>query len=145
MAHEIGHNLNMDHDFVGSDVNAVRRDSQGNSCTKIGGVMDYYGTVSKWSTCSVEDFQSYFNRVSASGTFCMATDTQVTTTTTRSTTTTTRSTTTRTTTRSTTRTTTRSTTTRTTTRSTTTTSASGDFFFKKYFHWIIHSPRRFFL
>ena len=72
MAHEIGHNLGMSHDFVGSDPNAVRYDSLGNSCTKVGGVMDYYGTVDKWSTCSAEDFQNYYNARASN--FCMATD-----------------------------------------------------------------------
>jgi hypothetical protein len=40
MAHEVGHNTGMLHDFddqTGND----RYDSQGNSCTNIGGVMDY--------------------------------------------------------------------------------------------------------
>ena len=41
MAHEIGHNLNMNHDFTGS-AGTPRYDSQGNLCTNTGGVMDYY-------------------------------------------------------------------------------------------------------
>jgi len=45
-AHELGHNLGMQHDFNGSPGNP-RYDSQGNSCTNIGGVMDYYQTVSR--------------------------------------------------------------------------------------------------
>jgi hypothetical protein len=47
----------MSHDFTGAPGNP-RYDSFGNSCTNIGGVMDYYQTVSQWSSCSNEDFQS---------------------------------------------------------------------------------------
>ena len=55
LAHEVGHNLGMEHDFVGAPGNN-RYDSQGRLCTGIGGVMDYYGEVFQWSTCSIEDF-----------------------------------------------------------------------------------------
>lgn len=61
VAHEIGHNMNMSHDFDGQP-GKVRKDSKGNTCSGIGGVMDYYGTVNKWSTCSVEDFTALVNR-----------------------------------------------------------------------------------
>ena len=57
LAHEVGHNLGMQHDFDGAPGNP-RYDSVGNLCTGIGGVMDYYGEVFQWSTCSVEDFES---------------------------------------------------------------------------------------
>ena len=40
MAHELGHNLNMKHDVI-DGTNAPRFDKSGNSCTGIGGVMDY--------------------------------------------------------------------------------------------------------
>ena len=40
MAHEVGHNTGMFHDFDGNPENP-RYDSQGNSCTNIGGIMDY--------------------------------------------------------------------------------------------------------
>jgi hypothetical protein len=41
MAHEVGHNTGMNHDFNGSPGNN-RYDSYGRSCTNLGGVMDYY-------------------------------------------------------------------------------------------------------
>ena len=42
MAHEIGHNLNMNHDFDGTP-GVTRTCSTDNSiCTNIGGIMDYY-------------------------------------------------------------------------------------------------------
>ena len=56
MAHEVGHNTGMDHDFNGSAGNP-RYDSQGRTCTNIGGIMDYFqDPYSRWSTCSNEDF-----------------------------------------------------------------------------------------
>ncbi len=46
MAHEVGHNVGMGHDFDGAPV-YPRYDSQGNSCTNIGGVMDYRSPVTR--------------------------------------------------------------------------------------------------
>jgi hypothetical protein len=40
VAHEIGHNLGMYHDFLNEDTNQTRSDSQGATCHNIGGVMD---------------------------------------------------------------------------------------------------------
>merc|ERR1719361_2092493 len=46
IAHEMGHNLGMRHDFG-------RKDSRGKSCY---GYMDYKDDTNYWSRCSVEDF-----------------------------------------------------------------------------------------
>merc|ERR1711894_791287 len=46
IAHEMGHNLGMRHDFQ-------RTDSKGRNCY---GYMDYKDDANYWSTCSVEDF-----------------------------------------------------------------------------------------
>ena len=40
LAHEFGHNVNMDHDF-GESKKIPRFDSKGNACTGIGSIMDY--------------------------------------------------------------------------------------------------------
>jgi len=74
MSHELGHNLGMPHDFINpiSTPKTIRRDSKGNSCTDIYGVMDY-GQAKIWSTCSVEQFTAYYNEiVNKTGKFCMA-------------------------------------------------------------------------
>ena len=46
IAHEMGHNLGMRHDFG-------RKDSRGKNCY---GYMDYKDSTNYWSKCSVEDF-----------------------------------------------------------------------------------------
>ena len=51
IAHEIGHNLNMPHDFHGSDKNNARTDKRGNKCY---GYMDYFPNTNFWSSCNVE-------------------------------------------------------------------------------------------
>ena len=59
MAHELGHNLGMEHDFEDDDPQKPRVDSQGTACTGIGSIMDYAkyneGNKRQWSSCSVED------------------------------------------------------------------------------------------
>ena len=47
MAHEIAHNLNIDHDFL--DINATdnRYSRNGTLCSGSGGVMDYYNDIAK--------------------------------------------------------------------------------------------------
>ena len=75
ICHELGHNLGMNHDFIDPFTNpkTIFRDSNGVSCTDTNGVMDYYVTVQKWTTCSVERFtQHYNNVVNSDGQFCMA-------------------------------------------------------------------------
>ena len=53
IAHEIGHNLNMPHDFIGSNKNNARTDKRGNKCY---GYMDYFPNTNYWSPCNVEAF-----------------------------------------------------------------------------------------
>ena len=68
-AHEIGHNLGLRHDFdfqkngPGTKYNVPRSDSKGKKCTKINSIMDYPtdGVRNKWSTCSPEDFEEFYN------------------------------------------------------------------------------------
>ena len=65
----MGHNLGMVHDFLDKEGKVPRFDSKGNPCSKIGGIMDYYGASNIWSTCSVEDFTAYYNSVDP---YCLA-------------------------------------------------------------------------
>jgi len=62
IAHEIGHNLGMFHDFTNSRGN---RYENGQLCTNVGGYMDYTQTPTKWSDCSVGDFTRYYNFVNS--------------------------------------------------------------------------------
>ena len=61
IAHEIGHNLGMKHDFKGSKYKVL----DGKQCK---GYMDYDDSTNYWSHCSVRDFKSYINRQSR---FCL--------------------------------------------------------------------------
>jgi hypothetical protein len=74
LAHELGHNLGMLHDFTGvyASPKKVLLDSKGQTCTDIGGVMDYYVTVTRWSSCSNEFFYKLYNsEVQKKGNFCL--------------------------------------------------------------------------
>jgi len=62
IVHEIGHNLGMNHDFVGRPGN-MRRASNGASCTGIRAFMDYVGNPYQWSPCSNEDFNRYYRSI----------------------------------------------------------------------------------
>ena len=66
VAHEIGHNLNMEHDF-GKDESKTRFCKTDNSaCTGINGIMDYWypnhGLTLIWTCCSRYDYTIYFNQ-----------------------------------------------------------------------------------
>merc|ERR1712113_684626 len=67
LAHEIGHNLGMAHDF-GDSQSDPRYSSSGELCTNNGGYMDYLQNPYRWTSCSVEDFTAYYNRVNP---FCL--------------------------------------------------------------------------
>lgn len=64
IAHEIGHNLGMYHDFTNSRGNKYEN---GELCTNIGGYMDYTTSPTRWSACSVGDFNRYHSWVGSNG------------------------------------------------------------------------------
>ena len=51
------------HDFIEFPNIAARYDSIGNTCTDVGGIMDYGLFVEKWTQCSREDFEFYFRYI----------------------------------------------------------------------------------
>jgi len=70
-AHELGHSLGMPHDFCSdkscsddSRRNYPRRDSKGKACWDNNTVLDYYQpAVNKWSTCSVESMNAWYDDI----------------------------------------------------------------------------------
>ena len=63
IAHEIGHNLGMYHDFGSGGTWDTKYSASGELCTGVGGYMDYQSNPNRWSQCSVEDFTTYVNSV----------------------------------------------------------------------------------
>ena len=55
MAHELGHNFGMEHDFE------VTHGGQGGPCDGKG-IMSYKNPPLVWSTCSKSDFQKQFHK-----------------------------------------------------------------------------------
>ncbi len=71
LAHEIGHLLGMDHDFLKSRPYTKCFDTNHKPCSGINAIMDYTNSrKSLWSTCSVEDFKNYYSGLLSSFVFC---------------------------------------------------------------------------
>ena len=77
MAHEIGHNLGMDHDFIDPN-NGKRFSKSGQPCTGVKGTMDYdannganYHNEAKWSACSNEDWKADYNKNGGRSGYCL--------------------------------------------------------------------------
>ena len=72
-AHEIGHAMNMQHDFLSYPSFEPRKDKDGKSCTKVSGIMDYSAQrPSLWTSCSKEDLTKLYNyEMDHFGKFCL--------------------------------------------------------------------------
>jgi len=69
VAHEVGHNLGMQHDFHTS------HGGQSSACNKDNHIMAYGSSKEKWSTCSKKDFKARYLQIkSKNWTWCMEAD-----------------------------------------------------------------------
>ena len=57
MAHEVGHNLGMKHDFDEA------HGGQSSTCNQNNHIMSYGSSKEKWSTCSKADFEARYLQV----------------------------------------------------------------------------------
>jgi len=74
MAHELGHNLGMNHDFHSSHGGTGTPKSNGypnGKCETDENIMSYGSSRGKWSTCSKKDFQAHYLRTISEGSWCM--------------------------------------------------------------------------
>ena len=73
IAHEIGHNINMKHDFDNNTPGYPRIcPTDSSSCTNIGGIMDYFQEdPNKWTCCSRYDYTEYFNQYNNNNNWCL--------------------------------------------------------------------------